>query len=317
MKNIHLIPTEKASEFYSINGKHKLANSTMAMDWYISSVGYKPHNIYITSDEEIKVGDYVIEFQKGNVTGDVYLIKNEYTIAPDIQQKIILTDDKTLIDDGIQEIPDEFLGWLVKNPSCEEVEVKKRYSDFTVNPFVGYRITIQQEEPKPHSFCETPEEKCTMNYCDENGCQNRVRHLVEPQEELKQEIIATEEDAKIFVDAIENPPAPNEKLKTAFGKQPKQETLEEAAENYCDIPKNQLGNKYKFSAHDRLLYNTFIEGAKSDAARDYWFKIFQQEQDKNKYSEEEVQLILSKLLTDIKKGNAGNSIKWFKQFKKK
>jgi hypothetical protein len=34
--------------------------------------------------------------------------------------------------------------------------------------------------PKPHSFCVTPEEKCTMNYCDENGCQNRKRELVEP-----------------------------------------------------------------------------------------------------------------------------------------
>lgn len=31
---------------------------------------------------------------------------------------------------------------------------------------------------KPHSFCETPEEKCTMNYCDDNGCQNRKRNLV-------------------------------------------------------------------------------------------------------------------------------------------
>ena|SRR5690606_6635816 len=28
---------------------------------------------------------------------------------------------------------------------------------------------------KPWNFCETPEEKCTMNYCDDNGCQNRKR----------------------------------------------------------------------------------------------------------------------------------------------
>ena len=32
---------------------------------------------------------------------------------------------------------------------------------------------------EPWSFCETPEEKCTMNYCDENGCQNRKRNYVE------------------------------------------------------------------------------------------------------------------------------------------
>ena len=31
---------------------------------------------------------------------------------------------------------------------------------------------------KPHGFCETPHENCTMNYCDENGCMNRKRNLV-------------------------------------------------------------------------------------------------------------------------------------------
>ena len=30
-------------------------------------------------------------------------------------------------------------------------------------------------------FCETPDEKCTMNYCDENGCQNRKRFLIDPE----------------------------------------------------------------------------------------------------------------------------------------
>jgi hypothetical protein len=36
------------------------------------------------------------------------------------------------------------------------------------------------KQQTPHGFCETPEQKCTMNYCDENGCQNRKRTLVEP-----------------------------------------------------------------------------------------------------------------------------------------
>ena len=38
-----------------------------------------------------------------------------------------------------------------------------------------------KEETEPHSFCETPEEKCTLGYCDENGCMNRKRVLVEPE----------------------------------------------------------------------------------------------------------------------------------------
>ena len=36
------------------------------------------------------------------------------------------------------------------------------------------------KQQTPHGFCETPEQKCTMNYCDENGCQNRKRTSAEP-----------------------------------------------------------------------------------------------------------------------------------------
>lgn len=32
---------------------------------------------------------------------------------------------------------------------------------------------------QPWGFCETPHEKCTMNYCDDNGCLNRSRCLVD------------------------------------------------------------------------------------------------------------------------------------------
>jgi hypothetical protein len=58
----------------------------------------------------------------------------------------------------------------------------------------------------------------------------------------------------------------------------KQETLEEAAERYRFF---WLNNK-------TTINQVFIDGAKSDAAKEYWFNIFQQEQDKNKYSEEDM-----------------------------
>ena len=38
------------------------------------------------------------------------------------RKKVILTTDKYLIKDGVLAIDDEFLEWFVKNPSCEEVE---------------------------------------------------------------------------------------------------------------------------------------------------------------------------------------------------
>jgi len=45
---------------------------------------------------------------------------------------------------------------------------------------------MNQENKTPHNFCETPDEKCTMNYCDENGCQNRERHLVSENKKLRE-----------------------------------------------------------------------------------------------------------------------------------
>lgn len=61
MKNIFLLPTDKSSRLYSKDGNRKLDNSTMAMDWYISSAGYKPYNLYITNDEKIEEGDWCID----------------------------------------------------------------------------------------------------------------------------------------------------------------------------------------------------------------------------------------------------------------
>jgi hypothetical protein len=129
MKNIHIIPTDKPSRLYSIDGKHKLANSTMAMDWYISSVGYKPHNIYITSDEEITSSkDWFIDIKdKRNHLHQVGYGLDSYEWTeqydPQYYKKIILTTDPTLIADGVQAIDDDFLEWLIKNPTCENVPI--------------------------------------------------------------------------------------------------------------------------------------------------------------------------------------------------
>ena len=74
----------------------------------------------------------------------------------------------------------------------------------------------------PWDFCETPEEKCTMNYCDENGCQSRKRNLVEPKKSkaatfilgqidkaiekstLEQQIENLEAEKKELLEALEN-----------------------------------------------------------------------------------------------------------------
>jgi hypothetical protein len=102
-------------------------------------------HIYITSDEQIKEGDYVIEDIGGTVYGPVdreSIVENP--------KKIILTTDPSLAPD-VQKIDDTFLEWFVKNPSCESVET---YSLGVRNQLTGesghykYEIIIPQEEPK-------------------------------------------------------------------------------------------------------------------------------------------------------------------------
>jgi hypothetical protein len=137
MKNIHIIPTDKPSRLFKF--ANELHLDTIPKDYY------KKYNIYITSDEEIKEGHYYYNERLNKVFQAI--IKSGYNTV-DKEFKIILTTDQDLIKDGVQAIDDEFLKWFVKNPSCDSLEVKKRYSDFTVDPFVGYKIIIPQEEPK-------------------------------------------------------------------------------------------------------------------------------------------------------------------------
>jgi hypothetical protein len=157
MKNIHVLPTDKPSRLYlTKEGFYFLLPNIKGND-------AKFQNIYITSDDEIKVGDWVIEFQKGDNIGEVHFINNEYVIAQDIQKKIILTTDQDLIKDGVQAIDDEFLEWFVKNPSCEEIKIIDEIIEDTSKDYIVglgqpcttvYKIIIPKEEPKQETLEE-------------------------------------------------------------------------------------------------------------------------------------------------------------------
>jgi hypothetical protein len=101
-----------------------------------------------------------------------------------------------------------------------------------------------------------------------------------------------------------------ERVNAFFEDYNKQETLEEAAEsswmNYEHVEGHLYSTSYK---------NGFIQGAKSDAAKDYWFEKFQQEQDKNKYSEEDLLSAFEAGMMFIGK-DKGSFREWFSQFKK-
>ena len=124
MKNIHLIPTDnKYSRLYfNVNDKE-----FQICEIEKSSTILKPNrHIYITSDEEIKEGDWLLIIDDF----ETYIHKHKGDNLPTTyHKKIILTTDQDLIKDGVQAIDDEFLEWFVNNSSCDEVEVN--YGFFT------------------------------------------------------------------------------------------------------------------------------------------------------------------------------------------
>lgn len=115
MKNIFILPTDKPSRlFYNVGGALL----------FTSFPNYNGVNIYITSWEKIELVDWILY-------NDKYVRKVANTFNKQDMDwnafntnKIILTTDKLLIDDGIEPLTDEFLTWFIKNQDCTD------YSDF-------------------------------------------------------------------------------------------------------------------------------------------------------------------------------------------
>jgi hypothetical protein len=170
MKNIHILPTEKPSRIYKQVNKLKLrfiADSPIDSDISINQ------HIYITSDEEIKDGDWVFNFEYD------YIVQYDSKKHDDKfwYKKIILTTDQDLIKDGVQAIDDEFLEWFVNNPSCESVKVdydvivtqtkallqNQDNKTIAIPHCIHYKIIIPQEEPKQETLEEAAEKRVPIS----------------------------------------------------------------------------------------------------------------------------------------------------------
>lgn len=117
MKNIHISPTGKPSRLQLFEGINEFEFELCSKDSFFN----KGVHIYITNDEYIGLSYYLDGdlVRKGVVDdADYWKVRKDY-------KKIILTTDQDLIKDGVQPIPDEFLEWFVKNPSCEFVQTDK------------------------------------------------------------------------------------------------------------------------------------------------------------------------------------------------
>ena len=162
------MPTDKPSRLF-YNKKDSIFTIDNDFENVIEEDWFQDYNIYITSNEEIKEGDWclcseelvhkVVEI-KSNI--GIIRFQDGVTEVLNACKKIILTTDPELIADGVQAIDDEFLNWFVKNPSCECVEIERmedgkyidRFADGTIKEgiYENYKIIIPQEEPKQETL---------------------------------------------------------------------------------------------------------------------------------------------------------------------
>jgi hypothetical protein len=223
MKNIHLFPTEKPSRLHLKSDGFYLTKEENSFIPY----SY-PQDIYITSDEEIKK----VKQHKGKWHLEKGKILNWFpNYLTDLSEckLVILTTDPDLINDGVQAIPDEFLEWFVKNPSCEKVKVEIETTS----------IQLPQQQLSENSY------DLAFRWINK-----KVYKIIIPQEE----------PTPVWKQIIESCGGEEEFMESA-GLKPKQETLEEAAENESE---------YLADYEDKEAYQkAFIAGANYQAERMY------------------------------------------------
>jgi hypothetical protein len=217
MKNIHILPTDKPSRLVKIYNDVNRKTFTLKLDVEVNDSFKEYVNIYITSDERPNTNEYYI-------IDDIHeVLKNDSLKFIDNNcKKIILTTDQDLIKDGVQELNDEFLEWLVKNPSCEEVKVVDVRSLGVYGSYYPYKIDVPKEEIEilKEELIDCP--KCRTS--DFKNC-----HSVK---------------CPMRKDEI------------------KQETLEEAAEKYSENWEEITGLDYENTVPSEVNKLDFINGAK-------------------------------------------------------
>lgn len=152
-RNLWVIQLNKPSRLWSNSLKRKYE---LEIEPIINSNA--TIHIYITCDEDIKIGDWIFYTSAIGICKTTVSSKGlEQEGIP--AKKIILTTDQDLIKDGVQAIDDDFLEWFVKNPNCESVEIEELGPGFPAGIyFINYlpehfeKPTIPQEEPKQETL---------------------------------------------------------------------------------------------------------------------------------------------------------------------
>lgn len=126
--NIFLYPTNEPSQLYRIIGSNDLGK-TSNDPYYTENMGGGTQNQYVVviSNDPIKVGDWTLMFDSvGNLflghEPQQYLGIEHGHHLNDGLRKIVLSNDPKLTSTGVQPIDEDFLEWLVNNPTCKFIK---------------------------------------------------------------------------------------------------------------------------------------------------------------------------------------------------
>lgn len=122
-KNIFLLSTDKPSRLSFDFDENQYYLQEEPSFWEHQDL-VENRNIYITNSEKFKKDEYITDGIKV-IKATPKVVDAQGLVNRRKWNKIILTDNKDLIKDGVQPLPEDFLQWFIKNPSCEFVEVEK------------------------------------------------------------------------------------------------------------------------------------------------------------------------------------------------
>lgn len=137
MKNIFILPAKsfKSKLAIYINKEYTELHEVGELAFCEDDIGWselwRPQELYITSEEALKPGNWYINtsLDLSQQAPEIHAKKRDFVVHKKDPlfkycKKIVLTTDSDLIKDAIQAIDNEFLEWFVQNPSCEEAKVE-------------------------------------------------------------------------------------------------------------------------------------------------------------------------------------------------
>lgn len=258
MKNIYLIPSDSPSRLQkNLHGKLFLTQEDRSYSDCINQ------NIYITFYGGIMPSDYFLFSPFGDFNkGEIIVAKADDILEHDgRRKKIVLTTDKKLIKDGVQAINDVFLEWFINNQICEFVETVE----------IGhykYEIILPINKAISKTSYEWQKQYPDIEVLDPDGW-NRSNFQYSWFEE---KITLDEYNKRLMLSTVKSNFI---KIRITVGHNIQQQeneplTIEQAAKQEIPVLKHII---YDVSGYRKV----WIDGAKSEAAKNYWFSVFQDE----------------------------------------